>query len=360
MDFKFDKTQQKVLCIVSAVFTLLPVLAILLADYLVNRMPMVVIITIMTLPPIAIGTWIKYAESLLYFKELRRHGIEPPIHKNDAAEVAMILQNAEKLQPMEDAEAQEATDKKSFVFSIVSFGCSILFAGWMLWNRSYFLSMGMSDWLPFFYGAGAIAVGGWIVSGMKYHKQRDNALYKNEGDPDPRKKSRPGLIHSVVMILFLMFVSYIYGYFLDQAGKFVYYNKLQKLYGEYYGEHKGERVDITKNQAMRSDWEKYIGVYPAYDQGGTVYEYKREGEGQYPFLHFRSVYDVDWEGTRAMTGYCETLQRAGWEESSKLLYTHTIGNMTYVIDLREWDQNGKNQVVIDCYSYDNEGHGILP
>ena len=111
---------------------------------------------------------------------------------------------------------------------------------------------------------------------------------------------------------------------------------------------------------MRGDWEKYIGVFPAYDQGGTVYEYKREGDGQYPFLHFRSVYDADWEGTRAMTRYCETLQRAGWEERAKLLYTNTIGNMTYVTDLREWDQNGKNQVVIDCYSYDDEGNGILP
>ena len=106
MDFKFDKTQQKVLGIVSVVFTLLPVLAILLADYLVNRMLMVIIITIMMLPPIAIGTWIKFADSLLYFKELRRHGIEPPIHKNDAAEVAMILQNAEKLQLSEEAGPQ--------------------------------------------------------------------------------------------------------------------------------------------------------------------------------------------------------------------------------------------------------------
>ena len=77
-------------------------------------------------------------------------------------------------------------------------------------------------------------------------------------------------------------------------------------------------------------------------------------------MHFRTVYDADWEGTRAMERYCTTLDLAGWKARSNLLYTKTTGNMTYVTDLREWDQYGKNQVVIKYYSYDDEGNGILP
>ena len=86
MEFKYDKTQQKILRIVATVCTILPLLAILMGKYLFGRMPILIIAVIFKGVPLALGTWVLYGESLLYFRELRRHGIEPPLHKNDAAD----------------------------------------------------------------------------------------------------------------------------------------------------------------------------------------------------------------------------------------------------------------------------------
>ena len=360
MEFKYDKTQQKILRIVATVCTILPLLAILMGKYLLGRMPILIIAVIFKGVPLALGTWVLYGESLLYFRELRRHGIEPPLHKNDAAEIKKIMNNMSKADQTENTDIPKAIDTMSVVFCALASMCGIAFVLWMLWKSSYYVYLGMNTWLPFFYIAGAAAVGVWTVYGIRYWKQKNNAIYKNEGDPDLRKKKRPGLTISAISIVILIAATMIYGVFLEQAGNVVYYIKLKELYGNYYGVHKGERVDLSRNQAMRSDWEKYIGVFPPYDQGGTVYEYERHEDSLYPFMHFRTVYDADWEGTRAMERYCTTLDLAGWKKRQDLLYTKTIGNMTYVTDLQEWDQYGKKQVVIEYYSYDDEGHGLLP
>ena len=137
---------------------------------------------------------------------------------------------------------------------------------------------------------------------------------------------------------------------INEWSKYCYYARLKKLYRNYWGEYKGERADITPNQALLKDWEKHIRVFPVWDQGGTIYDYDRSDDDACSYLFFRSVYDAEWEGTRAMNGYCRTLEHNGWEEGWNLVYTKEIDGELYKADLSEWDRYGKQQVCIEYTS----------
>lgn len=271
MEFKYDRTQQKILGIFAAACTILAILAllaILFVKKFSDRMWILTFTAIFAGVPLAVGTWAHYGDSLLYFRELRRHGIEPPLHKNDAAEIEKILNNMKKADWSENTDCPNAIDTKSAVFCAIAWVCGIAFVLWILWKNSYYANLGMGNWLPFFYIAGAAPVSVWAVYGIQYRKQTNNVIYKNEGDPDPQRKKRPGLIRSATTIVVLTAATLIYGNLLEQAGNVVYYSKLRALYGNYYAVHKGERVDQPRNQALRSDWEKYIGVFPRMIRAG--------------------------------------------------------------------------------------------
>ena len=55
-----------------------------------------------------------------------------------------------------------------------------------------------------------------------------------------------------------------------------------------------------------------------------------------------------------MERYCRTLEHNGWEETRKLLYKREVDGEVYVVDLSEWDKEGKQQV---CITYGPEELG---
>ena len=210
--------------------------------------------------------------------------------------------------------------------------------------------LGLHDCMKELICIGLVVMCIWLYEAWKFWRRRSNVVYKNYNDPDPLRIPRPRLLESVGGIVFAACMIAVLFYFIDQYSMIRYYDRLKKLYREYYPEYVGEPVDITPNQALLKDWEKHISIYPVGDQGGTIYDYERlDWANDLSYLNFRSVYDAEWEGTRAMERYCYTLKRNGWEEQGRLFFTKEINGEQCIADLSEWDKRGKQQVCIDYY-----------
>ena len=245
---------------------------------------------------------------------------------------------------------QEPYDKKSILFFYIYVaGAYVSFLVMLCLGVHYFI-LGMADVMMILLCIGMVIANAWMLEARKYWKQRSNLEYKDHNDPDPRKIPRTHPLKSLSLVVIAVCVIAVFFFEINEMSKYSYYSRLKKLYRNYWSEYKGESVNITPNQALLKDWEKHIRVFPVWDQGGTIYDYDRSDDDACSYLFFRSVYDAEWEGTRAMNGYCRTLEHNGWEEGWNLVYTKEIDGELYKADLSEWDRYGKQQVCIEYTS----------
>ncbi len=356
MKIKYDKTDHKIFFIMAVICTLLFLLSVIaLFTSLGDRFPVLFGILLPFTPIVGIAAWCGYFDSSLYFKELRKHGIEPPLHKKDNAEISRFMMQTEKAYYAE-RNLQEPYCKKSMVLAGIAFTIAVGHLIWLIWYALHFSKLGMAGEIGFMIVIELLITGGWILGGRVYWKQRSNERYKEDGDPDGSKKPRANLIKGIVTIVIMLCITRMMDRTIYGMTDYVYKSKLQTRYGEeHWRLHIGDRVDITCEEAFLKDWYEYYAEFTPWNQGGTIWEYKNIGENdKNPCIQIVVDYDADWEGERAMTRYCDTLISEGWKfEENYSRYTKTINGKIYVIDLTGFDQYNKSNFSITYYTEDS-------
>lgn len=152
------------------------------------------------LVPVGFLTFFLWLDGILYLKELKRYGYEPPVHRKEVKFLQDLSRN-EDFEKIDDAQQRE---KSVLVFGFICFGLFLLFALLILkfylkWNYTditvvvIFLIIGDLIWL----GRGVYA---WIIS--------DNRKYRYETSSDATKKKRPRLFIHIVFIMLYGAVSF--------------------------------------------------------------------------------------------------------------------------------------------------------
>lgn len=274
MKIKYDKTEQKIcktigiICVIAFLISLLEIIVeIPLPAFWIAFCCMVFIASI----PIGIVSWYGYLESLLYFKELEKIGIEPPLHKNDPEEIQRILAKAEQnrqagnryVSAEQNAASREADhNKASMVLAVIAFIVSAGTLIWVLWYMLHFVRLGMGGEIGFPVLVSLLGSFLWSVGGIVYWKQRSNEKYKNDGDPTPGKKVRSGPAKGIFTILILLCVTFFAFHTIYEMSQYVYYTKLEVIFGPDWRLHKGERVDTDHSRTVTDDGIAHLSEFP--------------------------------------------------------------------------------------------------
>ena len=255
MKIKYDKTEQKIYKTVAIICTIVFLISLLMVIIEPDLSPTLITIIAMSLyasVPIGIMAWFGYLECTLYFKELEKNGIEPPLHKKDPEEIRLIITKQEQKKQAENVYAGQsgftpdtAYNKASTVLAAIAFTVSAGALIWIIWYILYFVRLGMGEEIGFLVVVSLVGAFLWSVGGSVYWKQRSNERFKNDGDPTPGKKVRSGPVKGIFTILIMLCITIFAFHTIYDMSKYVYYAKLEAIYGTNWHVHKGERVDTA-------------------------------------------------------------------------------------------------------------------
>ena len=94
---KYDKTDHKIFLIIAVICTILFLLSLLaLFTGFEDHFLVLIGILLLSTPIVGIAAWYGFIDCCLYFKELRRHGIEPPTHKKNEDEISRFMMQTKK------------------------------------------------------------------------------------------------------------------------------------------------------------------------------------------------------------------------------------------------------------------------
>lgn len=361
---KYDKTDHKIFLIVAVICTLLFLLSLLaLFTGFEDHFLVLIGILLLSTPIVGIAAWYGYIDCSLYFKELRRHGIEPPMHKKNEDEISRFMMMTEKAYNTEknvqgSAEGAPGTSrepycKKSMILGGLAFTIAAGLLIWFIRYALHFIKLGMAGEIGFMSAIGGLIIGCWILGGCVYWNQRSNDKYREEGDPDWTRKPRTNFIKGILTIVIMLCITSMMYRTIYEMTDYVYKSMLQNLYGDQHWRlHIGDRVDLTRQEAFLKDWYEYYPEFTPWDQGGTIWKCENlYSDDEDPCIEIVIDYDADWEGERAIERYCDTLNSEGWKlERDYPRYVKTIDGKVYVIDLSGLDQKNKSNLTILYYT----------